>query len=63
MRAQVDPDKCQGHARCFLIAPQVFNQDEQGHAYTSDEDIPSNLHEQVREAERNCPETAISVSE
>ena len=29
---RVDPDKCQGHARCNALAPELFQLDEFGHA-------------------------------
>jgi ferredoxin len=63
MKAKVDPEKCQGHARCFQIAPEVFHQDEDGYSFTTDEDVPVELEEKVREAVLNCPESAISIVE
>ncbi len=63
MKASVDPAKCQGHARCFAIAPEVFQQDESGYAFTTGDDVPAELEEKVWEAELNCPERAISVSD
>ena len=29
---KVDPDKCQGHARCHALAPELFELDELGNA-------------------------------
>ena len=63
MKAHVDHEKCQGHARCYLVAPETFLQDEQGYAYTTDDDVPAELQEAVRQAERNCPESAITITE
>jgi ferredoxin len=63
VKVWVDPDKCQGHARCIQAVPEIFNEDEQGHAFTSDDDVPDELNASVRQAERNCPEQAIRVTE
>ena len=61
MKVQVDRDLCQGHARCNVIAPDVFHQDEEGFSYTSDADVPPEAEERVRKALLNCPESAIRI--
>ncbi|MGY3080689.1 ferredoxin [Bradyrhizobium sp. LM6.10] len=33
LRIHVDPDKCQGHARCKALAPELFELDEYGNAH------------------------------
>jgi ferredoxin len=58
----VDEDRCQGHARCYLICPEVFDLDDQGHAVVLVAEVPEELAERVAEAQRNCPEQAISVT-
>ena len=63
MKVWVDPEKCEGHIRCVQAAPEVFHQDEQGHSYTSAEDVPEEYHERVWQAELSCPEHAITVTE
>jgi ferredoxin len=62
MRVAVDPGKCEGHARCWEICPEVFELDDEGHSFISNPDVPAGLEEKVREAEANCPERAITVS-
>jgi ferredoxin len=62
MKVSVDPDLCQGHARCWQICPDVFDLDDEGHASVVVTDVPDDLAEKVREAARNCPERAITVS-
>ena len=62
MKVRVDGERCVGHGMCFLAAPNVFQlSDEDGHAYVSSEDVPPDLNEAVRQAERSCPEQAIVV--
>jgi ferredoxin len=63
-RVHVDPDKCQGHNRCYSVAPELFELDDLG---TSSETgtgiVTGDLVGQARLAEANCPEHAISVTE
>ena len=65
MKVRVDPERCQGHTLCAMIAPDVFSLDEvDGHSTAIiDGDIPADLQEKVREAVRSCPEQAISFLE
>jgi len=61
----IDPDRCQGHLRCYALAPDVFEPDELGHAFTSEtgDDVPVELEAKVRQAVGNCPENAIRIEE
>jgi ferredoxin len=61
-KVSVDPDLCQGHARCWQICPEVFDLDDEGHAVVAVAEVPAHLEEKVREAVRNCPERAITVT-
>ena len=63
MKVSVDPDLCQGHARCWQICPDVFDLDDEGHAVVIVHgDVPVELEAKVADAARNCPERAISVT-
>jgi ferredoxin len=60
MRISVDPDKCQGHARCYGLAPELFEIDDYGlSSVKSGGWVPSELVEKARLAIANCPEFAI----
>jgi ferredoxin len=61
MKASVDPDLCQGHARCWDICPEVFDLDDEGLAFVADPEVPPALEDKARQAARNCPERAITV--
>ena len=64
MRIRVDPDRCEGHNRCYAIAPELFDVDDYGYATaTGDGTVPSELEDKARLAADNCPEFAITVSE
>ena len=64
LKIHVDPDKCQGHARCKALAPELFNLDEYGNAHEAgDGTVPPGLEEKAYLAKANCPEIAIEVTE
>ena len=62
LTVQVNRQRCQGHARCGAIAPEVFEFDELGYARVSgDSEIPTELYGKARLVEANCPEGAIEI--
>ena len=61
MKVAVDPELCQGHARCWDICPEVFGLDDEGHAVVLVDEVPPALEGGVRDASVNCPERAIAV--
>ncbi len=64
MHVKVDVDKCQGHNRCFALAPELFDVDELGNAHeVGDGMVPAELVDKARLAAANCPEFAIQITE
>jgi ferredoxin len=65
VRVRVDGEKCQGHNRCYVLAPGLFKVDEYGYATprTPDGVVPPDLIEKAKLAAANCPELAIEVIE
>jgi ferredoxin len=64
LKVHVDPDKCQGHARCKSLAPELFDLDEFGNAREKgDGTVPAGLEDKAYLARANCPELAIDVTE
>lgn len=62
MRIEFDRDKCQGHNRCYLIAPELFDVDDEGYAVLRLEgELPAELEASARRCEDNCPEYAITL--
>ena len=49
MKVHVDPERCQGHTLCAMIAPEVFQLDDvDGHSTAIiDGDVPADLEEKV----------------
>jgi ferredoxin len=62
MHVAIDAERCQGHARCWELCPEVFTLDEVGHGTVLIPDVPLSLEESVTKAAANCPERAIVVS-
>ncbi len=64
LRVHVDPEKCQGHARCQALAPELFELDEFGNAHSAgDGAVAEGLEDKAFLAKANCPEIAIDVTE
>jgi ferredoxin len=64
LKIRVDRDKCQGHARCKSLAPELFELDEFGNARERGNGaVPAGLEDKAALARSNCPEIAIEVIE
>ena len=64
MRIRFDRDACQGHNRCYLLAPELFDVDDEGYAVLLVEgDVPAELEDKARLAADNCPEYAITLED
>jgi ferredoxin len=61
MRIRLDVDRCQGHGRCYDLAPDLFDADEDGHAIILAPDVPAESEDQAVLAVNNCPERALSL--
>jgi ferredoxin len=64
MRVHVDQDLCQGHGRCYSLAPELFEPDEIGNGVElNDGVVPPDQEDAARKAVLNCPERAIVIEE
>jgi ferredoxin len=64
VRVRIDPDRCQGHGRCYDLAPDLFAEDEDGYGTViGDGPVPPGREDDARLAAANCPEQAIGVLE
>jgi len=62
MRIEFDRDKCQGHNRCYMLAPDLFDVDDEGYAILRDAGtVPAELERQAQLAADNCPEFAVTL--
>ena len=64
MKVKIDPGLCQGHGRCYDLAPSLFGDDDDGYGKVhGDGDVPPELEPDARRAVLNCPEHAIQLLE
>tara|TARA_B100000029_G_scaffold471345_1_gene510923 strand:+ start:496 stop:723 length:228 start_codon:yes stop_codon:yes gene_type:complete len=64
MRIVIDADKCEGHSRCYSLAPDLVDVDDLGNALAlGDGTVPEGLEDKARLIVDNCPEYAISIEE
>ncbi len=62
MRVKIDPEKCEGHAVCASLVPEVFQIPEEGAgAVVAVDQLPPSLEPAVQRAVMGCPEQAITV--
>ncbi len=66
MRITLDSEKCQGHGRCYALAPTIFDTDDEGYAVllvTGDGgELSPDQEAAATLAADNCPEYAIEVA-
>jgi len=64
MQVQIDATCCQGHGRCYDLAPGLFGDDEEGYGKVlGDGTVPPGQEHDARLAAANCPEHAIDLVE
>lgn len=63
MKIEIDDQLCSGHGRCFILAPEVYQLDDNG--YNADRgrtiDVPAGQEDAAALGMSNCPEAAINV--
>jgi ferredoxin len=63
LKVQIDAGLCQGHGRCYDLAPGLFSDDEEGYGQVlADGVVPAGQEDDARRAALNCPEHAIGVA-
>jgi ferredoxin len=64
MKVQIIPELCQGHGRCYDLAPGLFGADEEGYGQVlGDGTVPPPAEPDAGLATVNCPEQAIKLLE
>jgi ferredoxin len=62
VKVQIGADLCQGHGRCYDLAPGLFDEDEEGYGQVlGDGVVPPERQDDARRAALNCPEHAIKL--
>jgi len=64
VKLQIEVGLCQGHGRCYDLAPGLFGDDEEGYGTVlGDGVVPPEQQDDARRAALNCPEHAIALVE
>jgi ferredoxin len=64
MKVRVDAGLCQGHNRCYALAPDLFQLDDAGFSSAvGDGTVPPGREEAAELAADKCPETAVLIDE
>jgi len=62
MKIHLDTEKCQGHGRCYSLAPELFDCDDLGTAVLLvDGELNEDQLAKAKLAAGNCPEFAIEI--
>jgi ferredoxin len=59
MRVEVNHDVCEGHGKCVMTAPEVFELRDDDLSYVLVDDVADGLKAKVDRAIRLCPRAAI----
>lgn len=63
LKVEIDLNLCKGYATCIVVAPSVFDLDEETNKVILLDDHPSDtLADRVDDARRACPVSAIKVA-
>ncbi len=64
MRVRVDDDRCEGHGRCYALAPELFEPDDIGNGRAiGDGTVVAGMEDKARLAVANCPEGAVILED
>jgi ferredoxin len=64
MKIRIDEDLCQGHNRCYSLAPELVDVDDFGQAHALNGGVvPAGMEDKARLCADNCPEFAISIED
>ncbi|MFV0459255.1 MAG: ferredoxin [Actinomycetales bacterium] len=61
MQITIKADRCQGHGRCYSVAPTLLSDADDGSVAQKGQTwtVPDGLQAEAEEAADACPETAI----
>jgi ferredoxin len=62
VKVRISSERCQGHGRCYDLAPGLFGADDEGYGQVlGDGVVPPEAAPDARLAALNCPEHAIGL--
>jgi ferredoxin len=63
MKIAVDWGLCESNGICMGIAPEVFDLDDEDYLHVLSDEVTPDNEQQIREAVRQCPRQAISITD
>jgi ferredoxin len=64
VKVRINSQLCQGHGRCYDLAPSLFGDDDEGYGLVlGDGIVPPGKEQDARLAVANCPERAVELIE
>jgi ferredoxin len=60
MKIAVDPDRCVASGQCVMLAPELFDQDDDGIVILIDDVVADDRRDSAQQAIRVCPSAAIT---
>lgn len=64
MHVTIDPARCTGHGRCYSVAPEVFESDDDGFGrLLGDGTVTAELADKAELGRASCPEQAITIAD
>jgi ferredoxin len=64
MKIHVDDSRCEGHGRCYALAPELIAPDDIGNGHEiGGGTVPPEQEHNARLATANCPERAVILEE
>jgi ferredoxin len=65
MKLAVNGDLCMGHGRCYALAEDLLDYDDEGYVTARGKvvDVPADRADDARNAAGSCPERAIQLLE
>lgn len=63
MHVEVDVSRCIGSGQCVLLAPEIFDQEDDGTVVLLDESPAPGYQDGVRESALMCPAAAVRLTE
>jgi ferredoxin len=65
VKLHVDADNCNGHGRCYTLAPDLLTSDDEGFVTIRGGaiEVPEDLRDLAENLEGSCPEGAITLTD
>lgn len=61
MKIIVHKERCQGHARCWAVSPQIFELDDEGYIVAGDIEVSDADEKLAWRGAKSCPERALEI--